>query len=388
MTGRKIRIRLVFFGVTLCALGFLPVLLRVRRPEILSFGTISLALGCLAALLAGLLALACLKAGPDRDGLIPTRLDAAFAAAVVISLVSFLVSAKQPSNAFQPFLLFTGFLLYLLVRVTRRLSLHPCWRTIVRLIVGAAVIAAVQGLVQSASGLEMKGIFFNVNHFAMFLAAVLPLSLGLLWEEEKLVSRILWASVSGLIVAAVALSRCRTSYTASILVLALMLFVHRPRPSRRPGRPGGRAAARAVLVIGAAAVLVAAGLGLSFKQMSATGRLLIWNVSSRMVLDRPLAGVGFSNFPAFYNLAQGRSRPSRRAWSRAWKRRSSSSTPAGPSASRPGWFSFRVIHGPGAAMLRLFPLRSGRGVSALRLVFVWRRPTWEPVEWVSDGRDL
>jgi O-antigen ligase len=306
MTGRKKRIRLVFFGVTLCALGFLPVLLRVRRPEILSFGTISLALGCLAALLAGLLALACLKAGPDRDGLIPTRLDAAFAAAVVISLVSFLVSAKQPSNVFQPFLLFTGFLLYLLVRVARRRSLHPCRRTIVRLIVCAAVIAAVQGLVQSASGLEMKGIFFNVNHFAMFLAAVLPLSLGLLWEEEKFVSRILWASVSGLIVAAVALSRCRTSYTASILVLALMLFVHRPRPSRRPGRPGGRAAARAVLVIGAAAVLVAAGLGLSFKQMSATGRLLIWNVSSRMVLDRPLAGVGFSNFPAFYNLAQGR----------------------------------------------------------------------------------
>ena len=305
MTDRKKRMRLAFFGVTLCALGFLAVLLRVRRSEILSFGTISFALGCIAALLSGRLALACLKAGPDRDGLMWTRLDAAFAAAVVVSLVSFLVSAKQPSNMFQPFLLFTGFLLYLLVRVMRR-SLHPRRRTIACLIVGAAVIAAVQGLVQTAAGLEMRGIFFNVNHFAMFLTTVLPLSLGLLWEEDKLVSRILWALVSGLMVVAVALSRCRTSYTASILVLGLMLFVHRQRPSRRPGRPGAGAAMRVVLAVGSVAVLVAAGLALSFKQISATGRLLIWKVSSQMVLARPLAGMGFSNFPAFYNLAQGR----------------------------------------------------------------------------------
>lgn len=306
MTVQKKRFRFVFFGVALCTLGYVPVLLRVSRPEILSLGTISFAIGCIAALLSGLLVLACMKAGPDRDRLTPTRLDAAFAAAVAISLVSFLVSAKQPLNVFQPLLLFTGLLLYLLVRVARRRSLQPRRRTIVRLLVGVAVIAAVQGLAQSAAGLEMKGVFFNVNHFAMFLATVLPLSLGLLWEEEKPFARILSGTASGLILTAVALSRCRTSYTGLILALGLMLFVHHPRLVRRLGRPGPGVATRAVLAVGTVAVLVAAGLGLSFKQMSAAGRLFIWRVASQMVLDRPLGGVGFSNFPAFYNLAQGR----------------------------------------------------------------------------------
>jgi len=306
MTDQKKRFRLVFFGVALCTLGFLPFLLRVRRPEILSLGTISFAIGCIAALLSGLLVLACVKAGPDRDRLTPTRLDAAFAAAVAVSLVSFLVSAKQPSNVFQPLLLFTGLLLYLLVRVARRRSLQPRRRTIVRLLAGVAVITAVQGLAQFAAGLEMKGVFFNVNHFAMFLATVLPLSLGLLWEEEKPYARILSGAASGLILTAVALSRCRTSYTGLIFALGLMLFVHYPRFVRRLGRPGAGAVTRAVLAVGTVAVLVTAGLGLSFKQMSATGRLLIWEVASRMALDRPLGGVGFSNFPAFYNLAQGR----------------------------------------------------------------------------------
>lgn len=305
MTDQKKRFRLVFFGVVFCTLGFLPFLLRVRRPEILSLGTISFAIGCIAALLSGLLVLACMKAGPDLNRLTPTRLDAAFAATVAVSLVSFLVSAKQPSNVFQPLLLFTGLLLYLLVRVARRRSLQPRRKTVVRLLSGVTVIAAVQGLAQFAAGLEMKGVFFNVNHFAMFLATVLPLSLGLLWDEEKPYARILSVAASGLILTAIALSRCRTSYTGLILALGLMLFVHHPRLVRRPGRPGAGAAARAVLAVGTVAVLVTAGLGLSFKQLSATGRLLIWRVASRMVLDRPLGGVGFSNFPAFYNLAQG-----------------------------------------------------------------------------------
>ena len=306
MTDQKKRFRLVFFGVVFCTLGFLPFLLRVRRPEILSLGTISFAIGCIAALLSGLLVLACIKAGPDLNRLTPTRLDAAFAATVAVSLVSFLVSAKRPSNVYQPLLLFTGLLLYLLVRVARRRSLQPRRKTVVRLLSGVTVIAAVQGLAQFAAGLEMKGVFFNVNHFAMFLATVLPLSLGLLWEEEKPYARILSVAASGLILTAIALSRCRTSYTGLILALGLMLFVHHPRLVRRPGRSGAGAAARAVLAVGTVAVLVTAGLGLSFKQLSATGRLLIWRVASRMVLDRPLGGVGFSNFPAFYNLAQGR----------------------------------------------------------------------------------
>jgi O-antigen ligase len=307
MTHHKDRYGFIFFGIVLCALGFLPVLLRVRRPEILSLGTMSFAVGCIAALLSGLLFLACMKAGPDRDLLAPVRLDAAFAAAVAVSLVSFLASAKQPSNMFQPLLLFTGFLLYLFVRVARRRVLQPHRRAIVRLLAGVAAIAAVQGLAQSAAGHEMKGVFFNVNHFAMFLATVLPLSLGLLWEEKRLCARLLSAAASGLMLTAIAFSRCRTSYIALILALGLMFFVHHPRLAvRRQGRPGTGAAYRAVLAVGTVAFLVAAGLGLSFKQMSAAGRLLIWRVASRMVIDRPLEGVGFSNFSSFYNLAQGR----------------------------------------------------------------------------------
>jgi len=295
-------------AIALGSAGAAVLVLKAKRPEVLSSGSIAFALGVLSLLVFILLFISSRRKDPAQPLFSPGRLDIFYAASVAVSLASFLASSRSRENFLQPYLLVTAFAVYLLVRTGRvRLQGRPA-ALLAGVLVAIAATEAVHGLAQWASGREMKGFFFNVNHFAMFLAMVVPIAWAAARPGKVRLLRILGYGAILLMLVAIVLSRCRTAYTALILVAGLAFLLGRlPRskPGNRPPRPG-RSAVRAALLWGATGLIVVAALAVSFKPMSAAGRLLIWKVSFRTALARPFAGTGFGNFPAVYNTEQGR----------------------------------------------------------------------------------
>jgi O-antigen ligase/tetratricopeptide (TPR) repeat protein len=298
----------IMTGLSLVIIGAAALILKVGRPAVLSSGSIAFALDVLSILVFLLLFLSSLKTDPGPKSFSFGKLDAFYAASVAVALVSFLAASRSRENFLQPYILVTAFAVYLLVRANR----HRLGGTPAALLAGAlaafAGVEAAHGLAQWAAGREMRGFFFNVNHFAMFLAVALPLA----WAASRLGKnafiRFAGYGVNTLMIAAIGLSRCRTAYTALILVGGVAFLLRRlPRqvPAGYDPRPW-RFAVRGGVVLGAAGLVVVSALAVSFKPMSAAGRLLIWKVSLRASLAHPVAGVGYGNFPAVYNAEQGR----------------------------------------------------------------------------------
>lgn len=275
----------------------------------LSSGSIQLALSVLSVLVFLLLLLSSLKREKEGAGFRLNFLDLFYSASVVVALASFLASSRARENFLQPHMAVTAFGVYLLVRMNRR---RLGGRTAVRLAGALAALAglvAVHGLAQLAVGREMRGFFFNVNHFAVFLAMAAPAA----WAAAR-AARSGFLRVSGygfvaLVLAAVGLSRCRTSYAAILLVAGFTLLgarLGRRTASVGPETRPRASAVRGALLFGAAVLAVVAALAVSFKPLSAAGRVLIWKVGLRTALSHPVAGIGYGNFPAVYGREQGR----------------------------------------------------------------------------------
>jgi O-antigen ligase/tetratricopeptide (TPR) repeat protein len=296
-------------GLSLGLFAAAALVLKVKRPEILSPGSIGFALGLLSIPVFLIVFVSGLRKEPDSEGFRPAWLDIFFAASVALSLASFLVASRSRENFLQPYMLITAFAAYLLVRTNRRRLQGAPVLLLARALAALAGIEAAHGLVQWAAGREMKGFFYNVNHFAMFLAMVLPVAWVLAKIGKNPFLRLSGYGVNALLFAAVGLSRCRTAYTALLLVGGIA-FLLRRLPSPASEGPGShrarRSAVRGALVLGATGLVVIAALAVSFKPMSAAGRILIWKVSLGTALTHPVAGVGYGNFPAVYNAEQGR----------------------------------------------------------------------------------
>ena len=118
--------------------------------------------------------------------------------------------------------------------------------------------------------------------------------------------RVLWlallvltgvASLLGIVVVGITLSR--TAWAG--LALAVAVFVYRERMVLGIRLPEGR---KLVLYCCLAAVLLGVPLFL-LKKESAIGRLLIWNIDTRVILHHPLKGVGKGRALGAYALEQG-----------------------------------------------------------------------------------
>ena len=305
-TGRNKSLILPFAAAGLAGALACFHILKSRRPAFVSLGTISFGLGCLFLILSILLFLLLIKRRPDSGAALFFPLDAAFAGTLVLSIGSFLAATRDRSLVYQPLLLLGAFSSYLLVRLGRgRLSVSGR----LRIFTGISLIAAIEavhGLAQLAAGSELKGLFFNSNHLAMFLCLALPPSTGLAFRKEPSGIRGLRFAIVLLMTAAIVLSGCRTAYLALVVVAGAAGFASFRNRQGKADRFPKRALAGRLVAFGVFAVAAAALLGLSFKQLSAAGRLLIWKASIPMILERPVTGVGAGNFPVFYNLYQGR----------------------------------------------------------------------------------
>jgi O-antigen ligase len=277
-----------------------------RRPDFLSLGTIGFGLGCLSLLISVLVFLSFLKRPAEPGWFSPLKLDVAFAAAVLAGTISYVALSMNRATVYLPLLLVGGFSLYLLMRLN--LARVPDSRRFLVLTVpvGLAAVEAIHGLAQFAAGAPMKGFFYNGNHLAMFIAMAVPPATVLAWRKGTVRCRFVYFAAVLILLAAAALSRCRTAYLALIVVLGAMALV-RFRAGRGPADPARKKRLLpAALVLGVLCLAVMAALGLTFKQLSAAGRVLIWKASVPMVLDHPVSGVGSAGFPSEYNLYQGR----------------------------------------------------------------------------------
>jgi O-antigen ligase/transglutaminase-like putative cysteine protease len=302
LTNKKETAYVFLSGVVFVALA---LLVKTKWPISLSMGTIELAFAFVSAVLTALFFLYTLKYRHEVIAISWT--DIAYGSTVVISLLSFFFVTKQPLLIFQPYVVFTAFTFYLLLRVTYHRLLFPRRTLFTSLFVSLAGIQALQALRQFFSNSEMKGFVLNMNFCAMITALAIPLALALIWQEKKsLPLRILLVSVALLLLTCVLLSECRTAYVGLVLALGLMFSV---RSREEVGWKSLHRLKFSLIVLGTF-VMAAAILTLTFtnsaKQLSAVGRLLVWKVSLRMFFEHPVSGVGFSNFSVFYAPFLGR----------------------------------------------------------------------------------
>ncbi|UCC39086.1 MAG: O-antigen ligase family protein [Candidatus Aminicenantes bacterium] len=234
-------------------------------------------------------------------------IDVLYGLVVLITLLSFLFFSKQRLLFHQAYSVFATFILYLLVRFSYKRYVYNKLTWLVSFLVGIAGIEAIRGLIQLLSGSQMKGLFFNVNHFAMYIALNIPLAIVLTSRKKRRsLIQLLFFSILGLLVVCVILSKCRTVYAGLILTLLLMLFIRHGHIFKLIYFRSSRYILFAwslvsVIIIGTAAVLI-----YYLKPLSAIGRILVWKVSLQMFSEFPILGVGFNNFSSMYNLYQGR----------------------------------------------------------------------------------
>ena len=301
----KTRMNKVLLGAAL-GLGacvVLALVLWMKRPEILSMGTVAFVAGCLTVGASVLLLAVSLKNVPKEFS--PGWTDRVYIIAVTWCWASYTVSTVHRGPVLQPFLLIAGLVVYLLVRRTHERFLssrRTLWAFLLVVMVG---IEALHGLRQFLSGVEMKGFFFNANYLAMFLALAVPPAVALAWLAEGPVFRFAAWAAAALFTVCIVLTRCRTALAGVLIVGGLMALARYFPAMDSAGKRGSRRRMTAGLALAGSVLLLIGVLTLASKPMSAVGRVLIWKVSLRTFLAHPVLGTGYSSFAGLYDGAQG-----------------------------------------------------------------------------------
>ena len=276
----------------------------MSRPNFLSLGTIEFSFSGLFFLLSAAFLYFCIKYRHEDFHIFP--LDIWYGAIVAITILSFAVFSLHRQMIHQTYTVFAAFIIYLLIRLTYRHFLMDKLTLAVMLLVGAAALESVRGLLQFLSNSQMRGLFHNVNHFSMYIGMTIPLAVGLLVQKNQ--KRSIRSAVFlalALMLMCVILSRCRTVYIGLLISMGIMLAVlyRQNNLGKHEKRMKFWAAKWSALIIFASSGLV--WIFFQFKPLSAIGRLAIWKVSLRMISQFPVFGIGFNNFASLYNLNQG-----------------------------------------------------------------------------------
>jgi O-antigen ligase len=283
----------------------LILFLIVSRPNFLSLGTIEFVFSGLFFLFSAAFLFFCIKYRNEDFNF--CSLDIWYGAVVAITILSFAVFSLHHRMTHQVYTVFAAFIIYLLIRLTYRHFFADKLTFAIILLVGAATIESVRGLLQFLFNSQMRGLFHNVNHFSMYIGMTIPLAVGILVQKKQ--NRLIRLAVLPALVVmliCVLLSRCRTVYMGLLISMGIMLAVlYRQNKSRKHKERSKFWTAKWSTPL----VLAAGGLVwifFQFKPLSAIGRFAIWKVSWQMFSRFPVFGIGFNNFPSLYNLYQGR----------------------------------------------------------------------------------
>jgi len=149
----------------------------------------------------------------------------------------------------------------------------------------------------SYTGLEFRapGTFGNPNWAAAFLAALVPLSLGLASTTER---RRLYHVIAGLLSIATVATFSKGGPAALVAGVLVYVVLDRALPRKRRNAIIAGVAASAVL-----ALAFAWRWELFATAPSLKGRLFLWRAALHLVGEQPLTGVGLGGYPAAYGRA-------------------------------------------------------------------------------------
>ncbi|MDD2284983.1 MAG: O-antigen ligase family protein [Paludibacter sp.] len=211
-------------------------------------------------------------------------------------LSAILYNAYLRSLSFEWILSSTSLLLFYML--VRRIRLDQQLIFVGIVILG--IIQAAYGIAQylnwtnnDINSFRINGSFDNPTGFAVSLVVVFPFALYLFFEKKTIV-RLLGALSVGFILVSVILSGSRAGIVGLVVILLIWLFyVLNIQFSKK------------LKVVVSSIIIIALIFGLYFvKKDSADGRLLIWQCSTQMIVDKPLFGHGVGSFEREYMLYQ------------------------------------------------------------------------------------
>jgi O-antigen ligase len=152
---------------------------------------------------------------------------------------------------------------------------------------------------------QMTGSFFNPGPYAGYLASAFPVALGLYLFNVKMVAstrKNLCRWIAGIavivILTVLPVSQSRAAWL-SVIVSSIILLAAR-YPVIQWFKKLSRLKRTAIFLLICIVIIVGLVGVYRFKTNSASGRLLIWKITSGMIADQPLTGVGIDRFKTFY----------------------------------------------------------------------------------------
>lgn len=161
------------------------------------------------------------------------------------------------------------------------------------------LVEAVYGIIQyygiwshSPTGFQVVGSFDNPAGIACVLTLLLPI--GIFWfKHSQGTSRISVILSLTIYLYAIYCTGSRTALLAILISALVLILVNMPDIARKVGR-------WRLIMIGVLVSAVAVVALYKIRPDSANGRLLIWEVCSEMMKDKPLLGFGPGGFPKNY----------------------------------------------------------------------------------------
>lgn len=168
------------------------------------------------------------------------------------------------------------------------------------------------GLYTSNNALyKITGSFENPGPYAGFLGTILPIAIyttlnysGVKNINEKILSFLAWINIF-LILTFLPATMSRASWMAAIIGTGIVLIYHYHLFFRlRQFYQAHRKQAITYICITGLLITIAGVAIYHMKKDSADGRLLMWKVTSHIIAEHPLTGVGWGNFAGAYGQAQ------------------------------------------------------------------------------------
>ena len=152
----------------------------------------------------------------------------------------------------------------------------------------------------------LTGSFYNPGPYSGFLAMIFPIAfyewLCRRKEPKSIAGNVAWAAM-WLIGCLIPCGMSRTAWLAVSVGTAYVMLMHE---SKRVAACWKRYRKRFMLLSGIALIglAVAASAAYGMKKDSADGRLLMWKIAARAVMERPLTGYGWDQVAGTYGQAQ------------------------------------------------------------------------------------
>lgn len=210
--------------------------------------------------------------------------------------------------------------------ILRNLSIKSyAWFLLVIVISG--IIQAVYGNLQlfdyypsNHSGFKMTGSFFNPGPYAGFLTAVYPIALGMYLFKEKITKQVQsqlksklkiintitayifeYIPLIGLVSIILVIPALRSRAAWIAVLLSSVILIEFRYHFIKKGLKQITHTKKIALIVLSISILSVGLFGIyHFKKGSSDGRLFIWKVSTEIIKNNPVFGVGFDRFKAYY----------------------------------------------------------------------------------------